>query len=270
MGVYDLKCMVCLSGKINMAQCAHTNLWKMVFGCGLLFFMASLLNAADGIADPGQYLQEVKKELQQLWPGNRNIHLVFHGHSVPAGYFKTPVVNTLESYPYQVLKQVKALYPYAVVNVITTAIGGENAISGEKRFESEVLVHKPDVLFIDYALNDVAAGLDRSRTAWERMIRKALKRKIKIILMTPSPDQRVPILDSTTGLARHVQQIRSLAEQYGIGLADVYERFQEKVAAGDSLSRYMSQVNHPNEAGHALIAKEIMRYLTPYETPPRD
>lgn len=252
-----------------MAHCAHTNRWKTACACGLLLCMASLLNAGSGITDPGQYLQEVKKALQRPWPGNRTIHLVFHGHSVPAGYFKTPAVNTLEAYPCQVLKQVKVLYPYAVVNVITTAIGGENAVSGEKRFESAVLNHKPDVLFIDYALNDVATGLDPSRTAWERMIQKALKRKIKIILMTPSPDQRVAILDSTTGLARHAQQIRSLAKKYGIGLADSYARFQRQVAAGDSLSRYMSQVNHPNEAGHELIAKEIMKYLTPGETPPR-
>lgn len=254
-----------------MAQCARTNLWKIACGCCLLFYMASLLNAAGGgIANPAQYLQKVKKMLQRPWPGNRTIHLVFHGHSVPAGYFKTPAVNTLASYPYQVLKQVKALYPHAVVNVITTAIGGENAINGEKRFESDVLNHKPDVLFIDYALNDVAAGLDPSRAAWERMIQKALKRKIKIILMTPSPDQRVAILDSTTGLARHAQQIRSLAEKHGLGLADSYARFQRHVAAGDSLSRYMSQVNHPNEAGHALIAEEIMKYLTPGETPLRE
>ncbi len=253
-----------------MAQSAHTIPWKMAWACGLLFCMASGLNAGGGIADPGQYLQKVKKTLQRPWPSNQTIHLVFHGHSVPAGYFKTPAVNTFESYPYQVLKQVKARYPYAVVNVIITALGGENAVSGEKRFESDVLNHKPDVLFMDYALNDVAAGLDPSRRAWERMIQKALKRKIKIILMTPSPDQRIAILDSTTGLARHAQQIRALAEKYGLGLADSYARFQRQVAAGDSLSRYMSQVNHPNEAGHALITEEIMKYLTPCETPPHE
>jgi len=253
-----------------MAQCAHTNLWKMVWACGALFCITGLSNAGGGIADPAQYLQKVKEALQQPWPGNKTINLVFHGHSVPAGYFKTPAVHTSASYPHQVLKQVKTLYPYAVVNVIITAIGGENAISGEKRFESDVLNHKPDVLFIDYALNDVAAGLDRSRAAWERMIQKAIKRKSKIILITPSPDQRVAILDSTSGLARHAQQIRSLAEKYGIGLADSYARFQRQVAQGDSLKRYMSQVNHPNEAGHALIAEEIMKYLTPGETPPHE
>ena len=53
------------------------------------------------------YLEKIKAEMKQEWPKNRTINLVFHGHSVPAGYFKTPIVNTLASYPYLVLQQIK-------------------------------------------------------------------------------------------------------------------------------------------------------------------
>jgi hypothetical protein len=38
---------------------------------------------------------------------NRTINIVFHGHSVPSGYFKTPQVNTLSSYPHIFLKKLK-------------------------------------------------------------------------------------------------------------------------------------------------------------------
>ncbi len=113
---------------------------------------------------------DIKAELQKEWPGNRTINLVFHGHSVPAGYFKTPFVNTSDSYPYQLLKKVKAHYPYAVINIINTSIGGENSVSGAKRFKSDVLTHKPDVLFIDYALNERGVGLEKAKKAWELMI----------------------------------------------------------------------------------------------------
>jgi len=81
-------------------------------------------------ANPRDYLSDIKIELKKEWPKNKTINLVFHGHSVPAGYFKTPIVNTLQSYPYQVLEQLKILYPLAVINVINTAIGGENSING--------------------------------------------------------------------------------------------------------------------------------------------
>ncbi|HEY9559281.1 MAG TPA: hypothetical protein VIR29_00690, partial [Anseongella sp.] len=77
------------------------------------------------MGDPANYLDSVKAELVKEWPRNRTINLVFHGHSVPSGYFRTPEVHTFESYPYLVLKQLKSIYPHAVINVILTSIGGE-------------------------------------------------------------------------------------------------------------------------------------------------
>ncbi len=186
---------------------------------------------------------------------------MFHGHSVPAGYFKTPVVNTLEAYPSQVLRALKAEYPFAVINIINTSIGGENSESGAERFETEVLNHRPDVLFIDYALNDQGIRLERAKIAWEKMISAALKRGIKIILLSPSPDQRVNILETNNVLEQHTRQIENLAEKYNLGLADSYGLFRQKVLSGEPITKFMSQVNHPNGNGHALIADGIMRYF---------
>jgi lysophospholipase L1-like esterase len=195
------------------------------------------------------------------WPKNRTINLVFHGHSVPAGYFKTPVVNTLASYPYLVLKDLKSAYPMTVVNVINTSIGGENSESGLKRFEADVLTHKPDVLFIDYALNDRGMGLERAKIAWEKMIRLALEKNIKVILLTPSPDQRVDIKDDLSILDQHANQIKELAKSFQIGLIDTYALYKNKVKSGSNLVDYMSQVNHPNEKGHQMITNDIMGYF---------
>lgn len=116
----------------------------------LLGFIAQGQNSESGIVDSETYLADLKTELQMEWPKNRTINVVFHGHSVPAGYFKTPQVNTLSAYPYLFLKKLKSIYLYAVVNVIVTAIGGENSVKGAERFEKDVLIHKPDVIFIDY------------------------------------------------------------------------------------------------------------------------
>ena len=82
------------------------------------------------ISDSSTYLKELKSEMQLEWPKNRTINIVFHGHSVPARYFKTPQVNTLEAHPNLLLKKLKAIYPLAFVNVIFTAIGGENSVRG--------------------------------------------------------------------------------------------------------------------------------------------
>lgn len=229
----------------------------------LLLFQSFLISGQTNDMSAGyfDYLNDIKAELKKEWPNNRTINLVFHGHSVPAGYFNTSNVKTFESYPYQVLKQLKELYPYAVINVINTSIGGENSISGEKRFESDVLIHKPDVLFIDYALNDRNVGFDKSREAWAKMIQKALAKGIKVILLTPSPDQAENILDPNAALEKYAQQIRNLSGKFGVGLVDSYANFKKIVTSGNTLSTYMAQSNHPNEKGHLLIANEIMKYF---------
>ncbi len=208
-----------------------------------------------------EYLSEIKLELKKEWPKNRTINLVFHGHSVPAGYFKTPDVNTLHAYPYLVLKQLKEKYPYAVINVINTSIGGENSTSGEKRFKDDVLKHQPDVLFIDYALNDRRAGLEESEKAWEKMIKKALKEQVKVILLTPSPNLKVDFADPNNELAQHRNQIIGLSEKYKVGLVDSYGQFQALNESCTCVTDYMSQVNHPNEKGHQVIASEILNYF---------
>ena len=225
-----------------------------------LMFAKSQLHGQE-IASKANYLEKIKAEMLVEWPKNRTINLVFHGHSVPAGYFKTPTVNTLASYPYLVLKDIKSVYPMTVVNVINTSIGGENSESGLKRFQADVLTHKPDVLFIDYALNDRGMGLERAKAAWEKMIRLALEKNIKVILLTPSPDQRVDIKDDLSILDQHANQIKELAKSFQIGLIDTYALYKNKVKSGSNLVDYMSQVNHPNEKGHQMITDEIMSYF---------
>lgn len=213
------------------------------------------------VADSATYLSQVKKELNAVWPHNRTINLVFHGHSVVAGYQDKHEVHTFESYPFVLLKKLKEKYPYAVINVIVTAIGGENAVQGQKRFKGQVLIHQPDVLFIDYALNDVGVGLEKSKEAWEKMIVAALKKHVKVILMTPSPDQRIDLLSPSNKLEMHANQIRQLAVKYHTGLVDSFDEFQKIEKQGGVIKDYMSHVNHPNEKGNEIIAGLIMNWF---------
>jgi len=211
------------------------------------------------MADPAHYLDALKAELKKEWPGNRTVNLVFHGHSVPAGYFKTPEVRTLEAYPHFVLADLRRLYPLSVINVIVSAIGGENAVQGEKRFADDVLTHKPDVVFIDYSLNDRGTGLAEAGAAWESMIRQALDKGVKVVLLTPTPDLGENILDPKAPLASRAAQVRDLAARYGVGIVDSYAAFRAFAESGADLPGCMSQGNHPNERGHRIVADAILK-----------
>ena len=227
----------------------------------VVLFCFHLISMNAQTAGATDYLSAIRQELQKIIPENRTINLVFHGHSVPSGYFDTPNVRTLQSYPYLTLQTVKEYYPYAVVNTITTAIGAEGSEPGCARFTGEVLVHRPDVVFIDYALNDRGMSLERARKAWETMIEEALKQHVKVVLMTPTPDLTEDILDPQMPLEKHARQIRELAAKYQIGLVDSYAAFKQLKQNGEDLNTYMSQFNHPNEKGHRVVCDLIFQLL---------
>lgn len=81
-------------------------------------------------------------------------------------------MKTFESYPQLVFQGLKNKHPFAVINCIVTAIGGEGSIAGAARFEKDVLCHQPDVIFIDYALSDRCRPLDEVEAAWKSMIQR--------------------------------------------------------------------------------------------------
>lgn len=208
-------------------------------------------------ADPTTYLKATVAELKKPWPSNRVVNLVCHGHSVPAGYFKTPTVDTLHSYPHLWLAGVKARFPYAVANAIVTAIGGEDSERGAARFEAEVLCHRPDVITIDYGLNDRRLGLTRAKAAWEAMVGAATARGVKVLLLTPTMDD-----GDLVDLRRHADQIRSLADRLGVGLVDSLAAWDAALDGGKlRREELLSQSNHPNARGHALVTERLLEWL---------
>jgi len=212
-------------------------------------------------ADPRIYLADLISILKQHWPENRAVHVVCHGHSVPAGYFATPWVDTFNSYPHLLHVHLKQRFPFSVVNVIVTAVGGENSERGAVRFEREALCHRPDVVTLDYSLNDRGLGLERARFAWVKMIEMALECQVKVLLLTPTPDHtQQPDADPVERalLRAHADQVRSLADAYGVGLVDSLAAFSQY--PGD-LSDLLSWPNHPNRAGHDLVARELLRWF---------
>lgn len=212
-------------------------------------------------AGPQVYLAEVRELMQKTWPGNRTVNIVCHGHSVPAGYFKTPVVDTFNAYPHLLHEAIKSQYPNAVINVIVTAIGGENSDSGAKRFEADVLSLRPDVVTIDYGLNDRGIGVDKARDNLTAMIQQAKAKGVKVILLTPTPDLAASMNDPQDPLNQQAEMIRVLALSQQIGLVDSLKVFQQAIAEGTKLEDLMSQGNHPNRKGHELVVTELMEWF---------
>ncbi len=199
--------------------------------------------------------------LRAEWPKNRTINIVFHGHSVPSGYHKTPRVKPLESYPFMAYQGMNERFPTAVINCITTAIGGENSLAGARRFERDVLPYRPDLLFIDYAINDRSFKVEEVEKAWRTMIESAQKNNIALILLTPTGTRPNKLDDPTDVLAVRAELIRRLAREYKVPLADVSARWAQSLADGTNQETLLSQGVHPNRAGHSIASEEILRAI---------
>lgn len=63
-------------------------------------------------------------------------------------------------------------YPAAQISEINAAIGGTGSDLGVFRVEADVLKHKPDLLFVEFAVNDTGASNERIAKAMEGIVRK--------------------------------------------------------------------------------------------------
>lgn len=66
-------------------------------------------------------------------------------------------------------------YPKAKVEEINAAIGGTGSDLGVFRIDRDVLAGKPDLLFVEFAVNDSGASPDNIRKAMEGIVRKTWK-----------------------------------------------------------------------------------------------
>lgn len=149
-----------------------------------------------------------------------------------------------------------------------TAIGGECSPRGEARFARDVLPHRPDVVVLDYGRNDVYLPAQQMRAAWRAMIERTLKAGAAVILVTPAPDCGRPFY--LPGRKRHQSDegaadvIRGLAGECGVALADAVAAFARLIAAGAVPDDFLISANHPNRAGHEVIARELARWFPLY------
>ncbi len=227
---------------------------------GMLTFLAQPA-VADELPTTTRYLAEITRELAKQWPENRRVTIVCHGHSVPTGYFATPEVRPFDSYPHLLEVAIHERFPTCVAQVIRTGIGGEDAEQGAKRFRDDVLAKRPDVVTIDYSLNDRRIGLERAKAAWTTMIEQAKAVGVKVILFTPTPDTRARLDDPNDPLRQHAEQVRQLATEHQVALVDSTLAFDKFVANGGVLADVMAQVNHPNRQGHELVTAELSRWF---------
>lgn len=95
----------------------------------------------------------------------QDVTVVFIGGSITVGgeQHKEGYVHFLPSW-------LKSHYPGSNIKVVNAGVSGSGSDYGAKRFERDVLVHNPDLILIEFCVND--GNLDRT-IPMEKMIHKA-------------------------------------------------------------------------------------------------
>ncbi len=215
---------------------------------------------ADGRQAPAatsgsQCLAKVVHDLQATWPSNSTINIVAFGHSVPAGYGKTPEVNKRGAYPRLLEDALSERYPHAVLNVITSGVGGENSTQGLARFQRDVLDHHPRVVLIDFALNDRPLGVEVARSNLAKIVDGVRSDGACPVLLTPTWDEQASPDQVGDPLGEQAAMIRRLAKDLDVPLADSLAAFDAYTGDRHLL---MAQFNHPNRAGHELVVDQLL------------
>ena len=124
----------------------------------------------------------------------------------------------------------------------------------------------------DHGHGDAPLGTDADRTAdtfhgaCHVLYQKLLARfpKARIVVLTPlhRAEDRVPKADAGAILADYVEIIRKTAVQYGLPILDLFETSAIRADIPEIAARYTTDGLHPNDEGHALLAREIESWLS--------
>lgn len=144
------------------------------------------------------------------------------------------------------------------VTQVNAGVGATGSVIGCLRLKKDVLKYKPDVILIEFSVNDLPEINNRNpeviESFYETIVRESL-------LSENNP--AVIILCTTTDSGGSVQELHSaIAIHYDLTVLSfkdvVFHNIKEKnISWSDIASDYV----HPNDVGHRLIAEIVLRYF---------
>ena len=179
--------------------------------------------------------------------------IVCFGDSITAGY------AVRRGFPSFWLESLRQRFPDSKIEMINSGISGDTSQDGLSRLDWAVLSYEPDLVTINFGINDCVLGLsleeyEMNLVEMVRRIRAGPDSEILLLssqpLESPPYDQRV--LD-------YYQTVETVAKEMNVGFVDVYGAWMKRVRAGMPLdSLILPGLDHPNEAGYRIIAEELM------------
>jgi lysophospholipase L1-like esterase len=183
-------------------------------------------------------------------------NVVFFGGSLTWGANASDPQTT--SYRGLMMKYLLAKYPKASLFFHDAAIGGTGSDLGLFRIQRDVLAYKPDLVFLDFTVNDGAEETDVVKlAAYEHLLRQLLGSSSAVmpVLMCfkyhfgPPPFSVPP---------RHQAHLK-LAHEYNLPVANVLAYVHEQLLAGKATSDALwpFDLAHPGDLGYQFFFQAV-------------
>jgi lysophospholipase L1-like esterase len=144
--------------------------WKRITKPAFALLLALSL-AVDLPAAPPEYAPVPAQEIQTRDGLGNVLAKLEAGKHVRIAYFGGSI-TAAPGWRVQTLKWFEEAFPKADVSEINAAIGGTGSDLGVFRLGRDVLQHKPDLVFVEFAVNDGGASPERIWQAMEGIVRQ--------------------------------------------------------------------------------------------------
>lgn len=124
------------------------------------------------VADQPSYQAQPARLVQARAGLGNALTKLHHGGEVRVAYFGGSI-TAAAGWRVKTLQWLQAKYPQTKVIEVNAAIGGTGSDLGVFRFQQDVLAHRPDLIFVEFSVNDGGAPPERIWRAFDGFLRQA-------------------------------------------------------------------------------------------------
>ena len=191
----------------------------------------------------------------------KKLNVVYLGGSVTAGAGASAADST--SWRGLTGLWLKNMFPDVEVNLHNSAMGGSGSMLGAFRTDVDVLAHDPDLVFVEFAVNDSYSKHYADGTV--QFYYESILRQIR----EKSPDTEIiSIFVTDQGLLHQTDMSpiaklhNEVAAHYGVTGIDVGRAMNNHITStGGTWGEYVSDSVHPGDKGYAIYGDAIKQYL---------
>lgn len=158
----------------------------------------------------------------------------------------------------------RATYPDATISEINATVGGAGSDLGAFRVSQDLLSKKPDIVFVEFVVND--AGLEETRAlrCLEGVVRQIKKaNRLTDIVFVYTVTRKMGEFYARGETPPSVERHRRIAAHYGIPEVNIGETLWKTVTDthGGDFTRLVPDNIYPNDEGYAVYADALRTFL---------